>query len=293
MKAEWAVASRRLVTLLIAGALLAGCGASSPLASSTTTALPTTTSTTTTVPPTTTTTVAPKKKPVRKGPIEVRRAVRMTVYDNLATIPPATLAAAAKALPSTGGLSPTSIHGAATSGKPTVVVVGAEWCPYCAAENWSLVIALSQFGTFKDLKWTDTTSSPAETYRSIPGFTFYRSSYASSLLRLDTDELATVAERRLQRPTSAESRLMSRYDKLGGIPFVYLGGAAYLEGSGVSPKLLVRHTFGGAANGIVQGTSPLARSVEGNAGVIISYLCRLTHGQPGRICKSFPKPLTS
>jgi thiol-disulfide isomerase/thioredoxin len=289
MTVEWAAWSRRLGTVLIASGLLAACGTSSPLASSTTTTPPTTATTTTTVPPTTTTTVAPKKKPIKKRPSEIRRAVGTAVYDDLATIPPQTLAAAARSLRPSGVL-PTAIKGKST---PKVVVVGAEWCPYCAAENWSLVIALSQFGTFKRLSWTSSTTSSTELYRSIPGFTFYRSSYTSTLLHLSTVELATVAQRQLQKPTVVESRLMSKYDKLGDIPFLYLGGAAYVEGSGVSPKLLARHTFGGAANGIVQGTSSLARSVEGNAGVLVSYLCRLTHGQPGRVCRSFPKALTS
>src|SRR4051812_39000218 len=35
--------------------------------------------------------------------------------------------------------------------KPLILYVGAEYCPFCAAERWSLVQALSRFGTFHDL----------------------------------------------------------------------------------------------------------------------------------------------
>src|SRR5205823_15010475 len=37
------------------------------------------------------------------------------------------------------------------SGKPEVLYIGAEYCPFCAAERWSLVYALARFGTFKGL----------------------------------------------------------------------------------------------------------------------------------------------
>ncbi|MGH3290263.1 MAG: DUF929 family protein, partial [Trebonia sp.] len=36
-------------------------------------------------------------------------------------------------------------------GKPEVLYVGAEYCPYCAMENWPLIVALSRFGQFTGL----------------------------------------------------------------------------------------------------------------------------------------------
>jgi hypothetical protein len=32
-----------------------------------------------------------------------------------------------------------------------MLYIGAEYCPYCAAERWPLVMALSKFGTFSNL----------------------------------------------------------------------------------------------------------------------------------------------
>src|SRR6266852_5220447 len=40
------------------------------------------------------------------------------------------------------------------NGKPEIFYFGAEFCPYCAAQRWSLVIALSHFGTFSKLPET-------------------------------------------------------------------------------------------------------------------------------------------
>ena len=48
------------------------------------------------------------------------------------------------------------------SGKPEIFYYGAEYCPYCAAERWPIIIALSRFGTFSGL--TTTTSSSTDVY---------------------------------------------------------------------------------------------------------------------------------
>src|SRR5215471_2257181 len=37
------------------------------------------------------------------------------------------------------------------TGKPQFLYIGAEYCPYCAAQRWSTVVALSHFGTFDKL----------------------------------------------------------------------------------------------------------------------------------------------
>jgi hypothetical protein len=48
-------------------------------------------------------------------------------------------------------------------GKPLVLYVGAEYCPFCASQRWAVVVALSRFGTFSNLGLTGrpaTTSTP-------------------------------------------------------------------------------------------------------------------------------------
>ena len=66
-------------------------------------------------------------------------------------------------------------------GRPAVVYVGAEFCPYCAAERWVLVVALSRFGTFTHLGATS--SSSDEVFPDTATFSFdgatYRSRYVS------------------------------------------------------------------------------------------------------------------
>ena len=43
-------------------------------------------------------------------------------------------------------------------GKPLVLYVGAEYCPFCAAQRWGMVVALSRFGTFTGLTTTHSAS---------------------------------------------------------------------------------------------------------------------------------------
>ena len=51
-------------------------------------------------------------------------------------------------------------------GKPAIVFVSEESCPFCAAERWSLTVALSHFGTWSHLG--STTSSATDVYPSTP-----------------------------------------------------------------------------------------------------------------------------
>src|SRR5580692_10140458 len=55
---------------------------------------------------------------------------------------------------------PTTISGTALTenGKPEMLYIGAEYCPYCAAERWAMVVALSRFGTFSGLSTVHSSS---------------------------------------------------------------------------------------------------------------------------------------
>ena len=47
-------------------------------------------------------------------------------------------------------------------GKPRIVYVGAEYCPFCASERWPLVVALSRFGTWNNLQAAWSAPSPGD-----------------------------------------------------------------------------------------------------------------------------------
>ena len=62
-------------------------------------------------------------------------------------------------------------------GKPEVLYMGGEYCPYCAAERWAVAAALDRFGVLSGTKFIH--SSPTDVYPSTPTMSFYKSSYAS------------------------------------------------------------------------------------------------------------------
>ncbi len=67
-----------------------------------------------------------------------------------------------------------------SGGKPEVLYLGGEYCPYCAAQRWAMVNALSRFGTFSGL--TTTHSSSTDVDPNTPTWTFYKSTYTSNYL---------------------------------------------------------------------------------------------------------------
>src|SRR6266516_3727623 len=66
-----------------------------------------------------------------------------------------------------------------SGGKPEMLYMGAEYCPYCAAERWSMIVALSRFGTFSGLSTVHSASVSGagnkEPFPNTPTFTFYKS----------------------------------------------------------------------------------------------------------------------
>jgi thiol-disulfide isomerase/thioredoxin len=216
-----------------------------------------------------------------------------------------------KAAATNFGLSSVSGEGAAypavtsdppitTTGKPELLYIGAEYCPYCATERWPLVLALSKFGTFHNLTFIHSAGGD-EVYPGTPTFTFYKSTYTSPYLTFTPVEEQTVTHATLQTPTAAQEAIINKYDTSGDIPFAYFNGKAIISGAEYDPSLLgskqngpsSKLTFQQIANSISGGTSTLSSNVVADAGVIVSDICAMTGGKPANVCSLFPKPITS
>ncbi len=196
----------------------------------------------------------------------------------------------------------TKISGKALTenGKPEILYVGAEYCPYCGAERWAITTALSRFGTFSGLHFIH--SSSTDVYSNTATLSFYKSTYTSKYVSFTPVETETVTEQTLQTPTSAQEALVTKYDappyvsESGSIPFVdfdnkyMISGAQYLPsvlGSDANPD---SSHFGldwsQIAKDLQNPNSSVAQSVLGAANHITAAICQLTHGQPGSVCKS-------
>lgn len=175
------------------------------------------------------------------------------------------------------------------AGRPEVLYIGAEYCPYCAAERWAVAVALSRFGTFTGLG--QTASSPSDVYPNTATLTFHGAAYRSDYLTLTAKETQSnqVVDGRyapLDRLTPEQQQILSAQDPGGGIPFLDLGGRYVVSGASYDPQVLQGRTHEQIARALADPGSPVARAVDGTANVLTASLCELTGGQPAEVCTS-------
>jgi thiol-disulfide isomerase/thioredoxin len=167
-------------------------------------------------------------------------------------------------------------------GKPLVFYYGAEYCPYCAAERWPIIIALSRFGTFSGLKTT--TSSSSDIYANTPTFTFHSATYSSRYVEFQAVETTDRNQNALDSPTEAQLALVNRYDTSGSIPFVDFGNRYSLSGATYLPDSLQGMSWQQIADALQVPVSPQAKAILGSANLIAAAVCKLTSDQPAAVC---------
>ncbi|HVU73035.1 MAG TPA: DUF929 family protein [Mycobacteriales bacterium] len=184
-----------------------------------------------------------------------------------------------------GVTGPTSTSGAklTSDGKPRVAYVGAEYCPYCAAERWALAQALSRFGTFSGLGTT--TSSSTDVYPSTATLDFHGSTYTSPYLVFTPYEEEDGSAQPLD---TVPADIAALHTTIGGgtYPFVDLGGTAYIKGASYDPALLKGLTQAQIAQALSDPSSPVAKAVIAVANRITAQLCTLTGNQPANVCSA-------
>jgi Domain of unknown function (DUF929) len=169
-----------------------------------------------------------------------------------------------------------------SDGKPEVFYLGAEYCPYCAAERWPMIIALSRFGTFSGLQTT--TSSSTDIYPNTPTFTFRSATFTSQYVDFQSVETTDRDQNALQSPTADQQALVSKYDTSGSIPFVDLGNRYAFAGAMYVPDILGGMTWQQVADSLQQPASAQAKAILGSANLITAGVCQLTGQQPAAVC---------
>ncbi len=172
-------------------------------------------------------------------------------------------------------------------GKPVVVYVGAEFCPYCAAERWGMVAAFSRFGTLHNLG--ETHSATGDVYPNTPTFSFHGASYTSKYISLNAVEVATNQPqgnyyKLLDKPNALEQRLSAKYDPTG-IPFVYMGNYI-ITGPTYNPQVLSGMTMSQIAAAMRDPSTTVSQAILGTANNITAAICKMTNGQPTDVCSS-------
>jgi hypothetical protein len=178
-----------------------------------------------------------------------------------------------------------------SDGKPEVLYIGGEYCPYCAAERWALATALSRFGTLSGVSLIH--SSPTDVYPSTPTMSFARAHYTSTYVSFvpvewfgqGTDPSTPFGHAYLQQPTGAEQALFTKYGNQS-IPFVDIGNRYILPQVQYIPSALANMSWDQIAAALHDPSSPVARDIDGAANIIAAAIAALTHGQPAAVAHS-------
>jgi thiol-disulfide isomerase/thioredoxin len=183
------------------------------------------------------------------------------------------------------------------NGKPEVLYIGAEYCPYCAAERWAMAVAMSRFGTLSDLHFIH--SSSTDVYPSTPTLTYYKSHYASSYIAFTPVEWYTnipsgSGYSTLQPPDSAQTAIFDKYDAppyvssddTGAFPFVDIGNKYLVIGAQYLPSVLAGKTWAQVAAALHDPSSAIAKGADGAANTITAAICKITGGKPASVCTS-------
>jgi hypothetical protein len=212
------------------------------------------------------------------------------VADQVTGVPPATLDSVGKgAVPSVTStpFSPGSGATLKSGGKPEMLYIGAEFCPYCAAMRWSMAIALSRFGTLTPLHGIH--SSSTDTDPNTATLTFYKSGYTSKYLNFTPVENETVSHALLQAPTTQQNDIWAKYEpdpSTRGYPFIDFGNKLVMKGPIYNPAVLAGKSWSQIAAALKDPSSTIAQSVDGAANYITGAICRMTNNQPSDVCST-------
>jgi len=176
-------------------------------------------------------------------------------------------------------------------GKPEVLYMGGEFCPYCAAERWAIAAALSRFGHLSGLHFIH--SAPDDADPDTPTLSFYRSGFSSKYVAFvpvevygeARDASTPLGHVYLQRPTPAEATLFTRY-AAGSIPFLDIANHYLLPGVSYPPAALAGLSWSQVAAAMHDPDSAVGKDIDGAVNIITAGICAATGGQPGSVCAS-------
>ncbi len=230
------------------------------------------------------------RPPTSSDVVAALGAVPSSVFDSVGVSAPTTRLAVPTVLSGQPSLQ--------SHGKPEVLYVGAEFCPFCAAERWPLIVALSRFGHVSRLN--NMQSSQSSVFPALQTFSFVGSSYTSRYLSFTGIEVYSGAVdsegvySQIATLNPLQSTLVARYgtppvkrgSEAGAFPFVDIGNAMVASTSGFSPGILVGQSQGSIVAALGQAANPIGQAVVASANYLTAGICIATGGHPAAICNS-------
>ena len=176
-------------------------------------------------------------------------------------------------------------------GRPVVFFYGAEFAPYPAAERWPLILALSRFGTFKQLGVMQSSATTA--FPDLSTYTFWQASYSSPYITFESVEryssLNPTGARYLglERPTARQAGAISLFGQ-GANTFAVLDVADrwVLTGAAFTPGALSGMTQSEIVGYLTTPASLMTQAVVTAANEISASICAVDGQNPGDVCHS-------
>jgi len=174
--------------------------------------------------------------------------------------------------------------------RPQVVFLSTEGCGLCAAQRWSMIVALGRFGTLKDLPLA--ISSIKDPVGPLATFSFSNLAYTSKYVDVVAVETADANGRPLATLSPADQRVVDTYDAppyvpasaAGGVPWLDIANRYVASGSGYPAKTITNLNWSQIAEKLGDARDPVAMAVVGNANWITAAICRVTGMSPSSVC---------
>lgn len=174
--------------------------------------------------------------------------------------------------------------------RPRILYVGADYCPYCAALRWPLVLTLLRFGSLQGLKFMR--SSATDVFANTATFSFFGSTYKSPWIGFEGYETSTRTGRPLMTPPHPVRSLFNAYDAppftmdAGAIPFLYINGLYVISGSPIPPEIFKGDDWQAIIAGLGQPKSVIYGKVMPETNLLTAGFCQGMAKPPRRICDS-------
>ncbi len=170
------------------------------------------------------------------------------------------------------------------SGKALVFFMGAGFCPFCAAERWAIVGALSKFGKWKGLE--DTVSAGYdEKYLNIPTVSFARAKYESDQVEFVGRETADRNFEPLQELGEKDCEILDATNPDQLIPFLLVDGRFIQVGAGYSPKILEGMDHAKVKAELANSASSVGKEIMSEIDNITALIC-MSIGSGAAACNS-------
>ncbi len=174
---------------------------------------------------------------------------------------------------------------------PVVFFYGAEFAPYAAVERWPLIMALSRFGSFNQLGLMQ--SSPTTAFANLSTFTFWKVSYSSRYVTLESVEryssLNPTGARYLglETPDARQSAAIAGYGTSANtFSLLDVANRYVLNGAGFSPTVLAGLSQGQIAGDLTTPASPMTQAMVTAANEITAAICSVDGERPDAVCES-------